>query len=62
MFPGTDDDRHPDPPVGDLVDLGRDPLDPLGVGAVVTRAQERLARELQQDAVESCLGHLQTQA
>ena len=52
MLPAPTTTRHLDPPLGHLVDLGRDPLDPAGIGAVVEGAHQGLAGELQQDSVE----------
>src|SRR5207302_3701197 len=49
---GADHDRNLDPLVVHRGDLSRDGADALRVGAVVERAHQRLARELQQDAFE----------
>ena len=62
MFPAPTTNAISTPRLGDLVDLDRDPLDPVGIGAVVERAQKSLARELQEDALERRIGHWQTQA
>ena len=56
MLPAPTTTRHVDAVVADLLDLGGDALDLGGIGAVLERSHQRLARELQQDALEAGLG------
>ncbi len=56
MLPAADDDRDLHAAGVDRLDRLGDGLDPLGVGAEVQLAHERLAAELQQDAREDGIG------
>ena len=52
---GTDHDRHLDAPAGDPVDLPCDGRDPIRVDPVLLGAHERLAGELEENALEDRL-------
>jgi hypothetical protein len=57
MLPCADDDATSTPRSCTVLDLRGDRGDPLGVGPVVQRAHQRLAGELEQDALEDRATH-----
>ena len=50
----TEHDRRLDPELVDALDLTRDRLDSHAVDPVLLASEQRLARELEQDALEGC--------